>query len=85
MQSEQQRALRNTIPDAIGPLPCGAAGKTAIRFGERAWTYRQLDEAAARVPRAGAMGPAPRRPRGRLRQELPTPMCCCGWLACAAA
>ncbi|WP_369797763.1 AMP-binding protein [Cupriavidus sp. UYPR2.512] len=64
MQSEQQRALRNTIPDAIARAVRRSPGKTAIRFGDRAWTYRQLDEAAARV--AGALAQWGLRPGDRV-------------------
>jgi fatty-acyl-CoA synthase len=49
MQSEQQRALRNTIPDAVARAVRRSPARTAIRFGARSWTYQQLDEAAARV------------------------------------
>jgi fatty-acyl-CoA synthase len=53
MQSSLQRALRNTIPDAVARAVRRQPDKPAIRFQDRAWTYRQLDEAAARV--AGAL------------------------------
>ncbi len=63
MQSEQQRALRNTIPDAWS-APCGAAPARP-----QSASHAQLDLPAARpgrrarVRRTGAVGPAPWRPR----------------------
>jgi len=53
MQSEQQRALRNTIPDAIARAVRRNPDRVAIRFGERAWTFLELELASARV--AGAL------------------------------
>lgn len=53
MQSEPLRALRNTIPDALSRAVRRSPEKTAIRFGDREWTFRALDDAAARV--AGAL------------------------------
>ncbi|MFJ4293703.1 acyl-CoA synthetase [Cupriavidus sp. NPDC089707] len=64
MQSEQQRALRNTIPDAIARSVRRSPAKTAIRFGERAWSYRELDLATARV--AGALAQWGLRPGDRV-------------------
>lgn len=64
MQSEQQRALRNTIPDALARAVRRSPDKIAIRFGERDWTYRQLDEAAARV--AGSLAQWGLRPGDRV-------------------
>lgn len=64
MQSEQQRALRNTIPDAIARAVRRSPDKTAIRFGERSWTYRQLDDATASV--AGALAQWGLRPGDRV-------------------
>lgn len=64
MQSEQQRALRNTIPDAIARAVRRSPDKTAIRFGERSWSYRQLDDASARV--AGALAQCGLRPGDRV-------------------
>ncbi|WP_454727306.1 MULTISPECIES: fatty acyl-CoA synthetase [Cupriavidus] len=49
MQSEQQRVLRNTIPDALARAVRRNPGKTALRFGERQWRYRELEAAAAAV------------------------------------
>jgi len=64
MQSEQQRALRNTIPDALARAVRRSPDKTAIRFGERAWTYRELEDAAARV--AGSLAEWGLRPGDRV-------------------
>ncbi|SPA41485.1 Acyl-CoA synthetase (AMP-forming)/AMP-acid ligase II [Cupriavidus taiwanensis] len=64
MQSEQQRALRNTIPDAMARAVRRSPDKTAIRFGERSWTYRQLDDATARI--AGALAQWGLRPGDRV-------------------
>ncbi len=49
MQSEQQRVLRNTIPDALARAVRRSPDKVALRFGERKWTYRELEAAAASV------------------------------------
>ncbi|WP_059415818.1 fatty acyl-CoA synthetase [Cupriavidus basilensis] len=49
MQSEQQRVLRNTIPDALARAVRRSPAKTALRFGERNWSYRELEAAAAAV------------------------------------
>ncbi|MDW3684051.1 fatty acyl-CoA synthetase [Cupriavidus sp. CV2] len=49
MQSEQQRVLRNTIPDALARAVRRSPDKVALRFGERGWTYRELEAAAASV------------------------------------
>ncbi|SOZ19007.1 Acyl-CoA synthetase (AMP-forming)/AMP-acid ligase II [Cupriavidus taiwanensis] len=64
MQSEQQRALRNTIPDAIARAVRRSPDKTAIRSGGRSWSFRQLDDATARV--AGALAQWGLRPGDRV-------------------
>lgn len=53
MQSEQQRARRNTIPDAIARAVRRYPERIAIRFQERSWSFRALEQASARV--AGAL------------------------------
>jgi len=60
------------------------AAKTALRFGERAWSYRELDLAGARV--AGAPAQCGLRPGDRQAAlgKNSYPQWCCGWPACAA-
>lgn len=49
MQSEPQRALRNTIPDALSRAVRRSPDKLAIRYGDRDWTFRELENADAYV------------------------------------
>lgn len=46
------RAIRNTIGDAVRRAAHRFRDREALRFGPRAWSYRDLDRAADRVARA---------------------------------
>jgi fatty-acyl-CoA synthase len=43
------RARRNTIGDALARAGARFGGRTALHFGDRVWTYAELDAAATRV------------------------------------
>jgi fatty-acyl-CoA synthase len=61
--AEARRAGRSTIGDAIGRAAQQHRDRIALRFGERAWTYRELDQAAeraARQLRAAGLAPGDR-------------------------
>ncbi len=49
--AEARRAGRSTIGDAIGRAGERHRDRVALRFGERTWTYRALDQAAERAAR----------------------------------
>lgn len=44
-----RRAGRNTIGDAIGRAADRFRDRVALRFGERVWSYRALDDAMTRI------------------------------------
>ena len=46
------RAIRDTIGDAVRRAAHRFRDREALRFGPRAWSYRDLDRAADRVARA---------------------------------
>ncbi|MBX6744530.1 MAG: long-chain-fatty-acid--CoA ligase [Acetobacteraceae bacterium] len=50
--TEIARATRSTIGDALRRAACRFRDRTALRFGARRWSYRDLDRAADRVARA---------------------------------
>lgn len=50
------RARRNTVDGVVRCSARRVPGRTAVRYGERAWRYRELDDtvtAAARLLLAG--------------------------------
>lgn len=49
LSPEIRRTIRNTIGDAIGRSAGKTPNKEALIFGERRWTYRQLDQAVSRL------------------------------------
>jgi fatty-acyl-CoA synthase len=49
MSATIQRAIRDTIGDAITRAAERFRDKVAVRFANRAWTYRELDAAATRI------------------------------------
>ncbi len=51
MLAEARRAGRSTIGDAMGRAAQQHRDRVALRFGERAWTYQALDQAAERAAR----------------------------------
>ncbi|WP_149536286.1 fatty acyl-CoA synthetase [Siccirubricoccus phaeus] len=51
MQEIGSRARRNTIGDAIRRSGARFGERPALRFGDRAWSFRSLDQAADRVAR----------------------------------
>ncbi|MGW1373644.1 acyl-CoA synthetase [Streptomyces sp. NPDC002446] len=57
------RARSNTVDGVLRRSARRVPGRTAVRYGERAWTYRELDDAvtaAARVLLADGLGPGDR-------------------------
>ncbi|MFE1774828.1 acyl-CoA synthetase [Streptomyces sp. NPDC059008] len=57
------RARSNTVDAVLRRSARRVPGRTAVRYGERAWTYRELDDAvtaAARVLLADGLGPGDR-------------------------
>jgi fatty-acyl-CoA synthase len=44
-----RRAGRNTVGDALGRAAERHRDRVALRFGDRAWTFRELDQAAERA------------------------------------
>ena len=52
MQTEIARSVRNTIGDGLGRSARRDPEKTAIVFGDRSWTYAELDDAANRAANA---------------------------------
>ncbi len=51
-QANAARAIRSTIGDAVRRAAARFRDAEALRFGPRAWTFRELDRAADRVARA---------------------------------
>lgn len=49
LSPEIRRTLRNTIGDALHRSVSKTPDKEALIFGERRWTYRQLDQTVSRV------------------------------------
>ena len=49
--AQARRAGRNTIGDAIGRAADRHRDRVALRFGDEAWSYRALDQAAGRAAR----------------------------------
>jgi len=49
MSAVIQRAIRDTVGDAIGRAAERFRDRVAVRFAGRAWTYRELDAAASRI------------------------------------
>jgi len=49
MEAAIQRAIRDTIGDSITRAAERFRDKVAVRFADRAWTYRQLNAAAERI------------------------------------
>ncbi|MBV9750686.1 MAG: AMP-binding protein, partial [Acetobacteraceae bacterium] len=49
--AEARRAGRSTIGDAMARAGARHRDQVALRFGERTWTYRTLDQAAERAAR----------------------------------
>ncbi|MCA1838556.1 MAG: AMP-binding protein, partial [Actinobacteria bacterium] len=52
MRSKIARSIRNTIGDGLRRSAGRDPDKTALVFGERSWTYTELDTAANRVANA---------------------------------
>ena len=58
-----RRAARNTIGDAIARTADRFRDRTALRFEDRSWTFRELDEATSRIAAgllAGSLQPGER-------------------------
>lgn len=58
-----RRAARNTIGDAVARAAARFRDRTALRFGDRAWTFRELDDATSRIAAgllAGSLRPGER-------------------------
>lgn len=52
MQTEIARSARNTLGDGLRRSARRDPEKAAIAFGDRSWTYAELDEAANRAANA---------------------------------
>ena len=51
VSAEIRSARRNTVGDALSRVAARHRNRVALRFGERTWTFRALDEAAERAGR----------------------------------
>jgi fatty-acyl-CoA synthase len=77
-----RRASRNLIGDALGRAADHYRDRLALRFGDRRWSFRELDAISTRIAAGMVLRVAIAWSR---LAETPTTTCCAGWRAARPA